>query len=295
MPRQPAVRGRRHLARGEARPVGERERAVQHAGEVAAVVRLSARRAMRELAHHVPTPQRHAIDAGLRCGLLDDALDEVRHFRPSGAAVRAGWRGVRHEQRHATVHRRDAIDARDAVADVRGGDHRTGIRQIGAHGGVQMDAQREEVAVAIEPELSRHDAVASVVLGEKRLAARRHPLDRPAERLRREEQGRVLGVDRRARQPPPTSSVSRRIRSARRRARALAARRPPGLVSATSSYRRPRGVVRNERDAILERVRDGTVVDVPASTTCAARASASSTLPSSSSWYSKQTLSGISA
>ena len=140
-------------------------------------------------------PDLGRVDLHLARRLLDDALDDVGRLGPTGAAVGVDRRGVGEHRLDLGVDRRRLVLAGEQgrVEDRR---HRRGEgREVGAHVGDRLDAQREEVALRVERQLGRGDVVAAVRVGEERLAALGGPLDRPADPLARPDQGDVLGVE----------------------------------------------------------------------------------------------------
>src|SRR5690606_34807044 len=106
---QPAAGAGFGLARGEAVPVGQRQRLVHDRLEAAAVVGLAHRVAVGHLlgADHVAPAQLGAVDAGLRGGRVHQPLDDVDVLGPAGAAVGAGGRAVGEHGAQVEVDDRD--------------------------------------------------------------------------------------------------------------------------------------------------------------------------------------------
>ena len=105
--------------------------------------------------------------------LLDDALDDVGRLGPAGAAVGVDRRGVGEHRLHLAVDRRRRVLAGEQrrVEDRRHA-RREG-RQVGAHVGGRLHAQREELAVLVQRQLGVRDVVAAVRVGEERLRCAR--------------------------------------------------------------------------------------------------------------------------
>ena len=125
---------------------------------------------------------------------LDDALDHVGGLGPAGAAVGVHRRGV-------GEHRLDlGIDGRRLVLPgqqrgVQDGRHAGGEgRQVGAHVGDGVHAQRQEVALRVHRQLGRGGMVAAMRVGQEGLAALGRPLDRPADALAGPDQRRLFRI-----------------------------------------------------------------------------------------------------
>ena len=178
-----------------------------------------------ELGDEVLAPDLGRIHLHVARGLLDDALDHVGRLGPPGAAVGVDRRGVGEYRLDLAVDRRRPVLAgqQGRVQDRR--HRRSECRQIGAHVGDGVDAQREELALRVQRHLGLGDVVAPVRIGQECLAALGRPLDRPADALG--------GPDQRAslRGTGRSSTRSRR----RRRARSPAPSIPAGRVRKRTS------------------------------------------------------------
>src|SRR5204862_895160 len=73
-------------------------------------------------------------------------------------------------------------------------DRRAEARYISPEIGTSVNAQREEVAVAVERELGARDMVAALRIGEKRFGAPRDPFHRALQPACRPDEQRLLGV-----------------------------------------------------------------------------------------------------
>ena len=182
--------------RRKALPVGEQQSLVHDGLELAAVVG----RAVRGLVGHrlrrneIPPPQRDRVETVLGRGEIDEALDRAGDVGPSRAAVGRDRNGVRIGAARVRVHRRDPVHAAHGDGDVARADLRAERRGVGSEVGAIVEAQRQELSVAVERELSGERESAPVVVGQKDLRARRHPFHRAAELLRREHHRDVLGI-----------------------------------------------------------------------------------------------------
>ena len=192
---QPALRGRFGLARREAGDVGALEHLVEVRRVVAGVVGQPDRRRIRKFGDEVLAPDRRRIHLHVARRLFDDALDHVGGFRPAGAAVGIDRRGVGEHRLDLDVDRRRLVLAgqQGAVEDRRHA-RREG-RQVRAHVGDGLDAQRQELALGVQRELDLGDMVAAVGVGQERFAALGGPLDRPADLLAGPDQRGLLRVE----------------------------------------------------------------------------------------------------
>ena len=191
-----AARARLGAALLEAGVLGDRQRQVHAAREVAAVVGehqpgLERHRGGRD---QVPAPQLDRIDAELARGDVDHALDRERRLGPAGAAIGAGGRGVGEHAGGLMVDGGRRVHAGHA-ADVVGAGPRAALGEIGADVEVDRHAQRQELAVAIEGQLGGGDVVAAVLVGDEPLAPVRRPLHRPPQPARRPQHQDHLGID----------------------------------------------------------------------------------------------------
>ncbi len=188
----PAAAARLVAARGKPLPVAQGERGGHQLCVRAAIVaepeRISVRH--RRFRDEVAPPQVQAVESVRARGEVDQPLDDEDRLGPARAAVRRRGRRVGEDRAGAHVRGGNAVDAgHDGGAlgerDV-GGRVRPGVAQVGG-------AQREKIALCVERELRRHGQVASLVVGEKRLAALAGPLHRAAEASRRPRDQRELG------------------------------------------------------------------------------------------------------
>ena len=188
------------LAAGPARlepgPVHLLQRRVQHLAEVAAVIGLLHRRHVRHgrRRHHVAAAQLHPVNPGLERGGVNQPLDDVVALRPPGAAVGVHWHRVGEHADHVGVDRLEAIDAGQHLGARHRRDHRRVVGQVGAHVGDVAYPHRQELAVLVQRDLTLHDVVAAVRVGQERLAALAGPLHRTAQLAGGVAGQRVLGV-----------------------------------------------------------------------------------------------------
>ena len=194
---QPTGARRLRAARGEPRPVGERERLVHHRGELAAVVG----GAVGGFVGHgigrdeIPAPQLDRVEPVFGRGVIDEAFDGAGDVRPPGAAVGGHRRGVRVGESRTRVQRGDAIDAAHGDGEIACADQRAEHGGVGAEVGAIVETDGEEAPAGIERDLARERQRAAVVLRQEQFRARRHPFHRAPEFLCREHQRDRLGID----------------------------------------------------------------------------------------------------
>ena len=175
--------------------VGHLHRLVERRVVVAGVVEQRDRRLVRERADEVAAADLVLRDVHLDRGLVHEALDHVRRFRPARAAIRV--------DRHRVGERRGDF-AVDRPASCTGPASSVAYRIVGMHDAnvdryapivaVVCDAHREELAVLVERELGVRHVVAAVRVGEERFAALARPLDRAVDALRRPDHRGLFGV-----------------------------------------------------------------------------------------------------
>ena len=190
------------------------ERAVEVAGELAAVVDAPALRLVGHLLRRdeVALADLDRTETGVAAALVDQPLDQIGRLRPPGAAIgvdrRRCWCRCRGSAHRGAECRRAPVDmvrppSRDA---------RRVLREIGAHVGEEVDPHGEELAVLVHRHLGDRDVVAAVGVDEEMLGAVADPLDRPAELLGRDRRQRIFLVEKHlVPKPPPTSGVITRI------------------------------------------------------------------------------------
>src|SRR6185312_13517114 len=163
---------------------------------------------MRKLADEVPAAQLRRLDSELAGRALDDALDEVGGLRTSRATIGIHRRGVGEDRLHRTmdVRRRVLAGEKSRVEDSRNARRKRG--KIRAHVRRRPHPQSEKMSIRIESELRGRDMIASVGIGEERLAALGRPFDGPADPLARPDESSLLGVEIDLR--PETTSYIRR-------------------------------------------------------------------------------------
>ena len=179
-----AARFRCRLARRKFVPVGRVERVIHAGGIVAAVVchadAVGERHRVRR--DQVAPAQFYPVEAMLRGGQIDQPLDHVDRFRPPGAAVDGGRRGVGQHRVAFEMNGGNAVDAlhhRQPLAQ------RPEIDRVGAEIERVDAAQAEEIALFVERQFRRGGQVARLVVGEKTFLPRGGPFDRPPDPPRR--------------------------------------------------------------------------------------------------------------
>ena len=176
--------------------VGERQRLVEHGLELAAVDG----RADGGLVRHrrrldqVAPAQLDRIDAGHPRGLVDHALEDEVGLRTAGAAVGRRGRRVGEHAAHGDVDARDVVHAGQAAREVHGLDVGADGADEGAHAPEVADAQRQELAALVERKLDIAIGVACVIVAQERLGAVRHPMHRPADLARRDQDREVFRI-----------------------------------------------------------------------------------------------------
>ena len=193
---QLAARLRFAAPRREAVPVGQRQRALEEGGEIAAIVERVGRRAPRHrrARHEVAAAQLGAVDAGDGGGAVEEALHDVDILEPSDAAIDADRHGVGDEALEGEMRRRDGVDAAEHAHDVADGGGRLARPQMRAHGAAPLDLQRQDAAVAVERERAARAVVAALRVAEEALRALAAPADGAAEGARGVRQGDVFGI-----------------------------------------------------------------------------------------------------
>ena len=182
-------------ALGKARPVRELEALVHHMREVAAVVGGVGAGLVRHLRRtdEIAPPDLDRIDVDHRRGAIEQPLDQVGRFRPSGAAVGMHRAGVGEHALPHRMQRRHVVDAGRELDGEKDVHHRRaeGVRPDRVH---RVDAQAEDLALVVERELAAHHLVAAVGVAEQRFRARRRPFHRPSEAARRPQHQPVVGI-----------------------------------------------------------------------------------------------------
>lgn len=192
---QPAGGGGPRAPLGEAIEVRRLERSLQHRRKVTAVDGRAGRRAVRQLLRpkHVEPPERERVAARPPRRRLHQSLGQHVRLRPPGAPVRAGGQRVGEGEPDADVDARNAVHAAEAAREIVGRGHCA----VGGVEGAEVDhrpnAEGEEAAGLVEPELRIRPAVARLVVALEALGARRHPAHRPLHQGRRREQRDISG------------------------------------------------------------------------------------------------------
>ncbi len=177
-------------------PMRKREALVHHALELTAVVVVMGGRVIgqRRRLDEVAAAQFDPIDARHLGRAIDQPLDQIDRFRPTGAAIDRGRRGIGEDRLRAERDRLHVIDARDQHQreEQRRGDGRP---PIGAQRLAGPGAQRQDRPLGIEGELAVDHLVARLGIEDERLAAGRRPCHWPAEAARRPQHQHVIRID----------------------------------------------------------------------------------------------------
>src|SRR5499427_2824918 len=176
--------------------IGERQRLVEHGGELTAVDRGAHRRLVGHPGglDEVASAQFDRIDAGHARCLVDHALEHEIRLRPSGAAVGGSWRRVGEDTARADVDAGNVVHARQAPREVHGLDIGAHGADIGAHISKMTHAQRQKFAPLIKRKLDLAEGIACVIVAEKRLGSVRHPMHRPTDFARGDQDGEVFRI-----------------------------------------------------------------------------------------------------
>ncbi len=265
-PAQPAARARLRLARGEALPLGEIERLLDDAAELAAVIDLPHRVGIGHLLRRdeIAAADLGGIEAELaRCG-VEQPLDEIDRLGPPGAAIGRGRRGMRQHRVQVEIDRLDVVDAgRDPGPDHELDDDPDRAR-IGAHVAERVDAIGQHLAVGIERELGMALDIAPVRRCQKLLDPLRRPFHRTLQQPRGIADDEILGIEAGLHAEAAADIADDDAHLLGRQAEQIAQRvaRAGGHL-AREAQRQPvaRGIVIAERAARLHRRRRQALVD----------------------------------
>ncbi len=129
-------------------------------------------------------------------GRIDEALDQIRRFRPAGAAIGAHRHGVGANALHVDGDRRRRVEAGDEIGRACGNE-RPHRREIGAEVCDQRNAQPEELALRIHRKFGAREVIAPLIIRNETLRAIGLPAYRPLELLGRPHHEHLLGIDER--------------------------------------------------------------------------------------------------
>ena len=201
--------GRRGATRLVAAPIAIGLAAVEQADEVSAVVDEPGRGRVWQLrfGDQVAPANLGGVDAELDGGDIEQALDQERGFRATGAAVHRRRAGVREHRLGDAVERGHVVDARHETHRQHrrlstSGDH------VGTDAVTRTHAKPEDLAVAIQCELAMHGLIAAVVVAGERFGTGRHPLHRSTDATRGPQHERVFRI-RVGLHAEPTADVGR--------------------------------------------------------------------------------------
>ena len=100
-------------------------------------------------------------------------------------------------QRTADAHLGNVVGRREAAGKPGRRDHRAGIGRVGAEIGHRLDLERLKLSLVVERQCCLAVLVARLMVAEKRLRPRRHPVHRAPDLARRDEKRRIFGIGRR--------------------------------------------------------------------------------------------------
>ena len=180
----------------EALPVGNLQRFLEDRGHVRILISRAGRCLVRKRLRRdeIAAAQLGRIHLQLEGRLIHQALDDVCDVRPSGAAIGGHGNRVGKYEAEAPIERRNTVDPCQASVRIASMACRAGGREVGAHVGEPVDAQRQEFPVAVERKLAVDRVPATVRVGHEAFRAGRDPLHRLAQFLGREHLHAVLGV-----------------------------------------------------------------------------------------------------
>eukprot|EP00043_Microstomoeca_roanoka_P002426 m.38320 g.38320 ORF g.38320 m.38320 type:complete len:1021 (-) comp11478_c0_seq1:708-3770(-) len=142
----------------------------------------------------VLTPQLDRIDAQLARGFVDDPFQLERGLGAAGAAIGIDRHGVGKHRLHVHIDERRAVIAGHQRAVQPGRDRGREGRQIGAHIGVGLGADRGEVVRVIERQLDLRHVVAAMRIRDEGFRPRRGPFHRALQLTRGEGAEGFLGI-----------------------------------------------------------------------------------------------------
>ena len=147
------------LALGEIGVIGNLQRLVEHALEIAAVIGDAGGGGERHLRRldEIALAQGQPVDAHFVGGAVDQPFHVVVGFGPSGAAIGAHQRGVGQHRLDVDAEQRRAIDAGEVLAGVERQRARRDAGDVGAEIAVAVEADGEEFAVGVEREFGVDD------------------------------------------------------------------------------------------------------------------------------------------
>ena len=184
------------LALGKARVIGDLERLVEDALEIAAVVGDAGGGCERHLRRldEVALAERQPVDAHFVGGAVDQPLHVVVGFGPAGAAIRAEQRGIGQHALDVDAEQRRAIDAGEVLAGVQRQRARRDAGDVGAEVTVAAQAHREEFAVLVERKLGVDVLRTALTVGQEAGGAFVDPLHRTTEHFRGIQDAHVFGI-----------------------------------------------------------------------------------------------------
>ena len=179
----------------EAVPIGKLLRARQRACEIARIVDLPGRRLVRQRFRldEILAAYRIGRDVEIVRRRIDNTLDQIGRFRPSGAAIGVDRNRVGVGRAQPDVRNRNVVGAgRHADAEPR--DVGRIARQIGAHVGDDVELEREETSLLVDRQPRGGDIVAAVAVAEEMLGAIANPFDRAAQPFSRNRGQRIFAI-----------------------------------------------------------------------------------------------------
>ena len=178
--------------------VAELQRLFEDRREIAAVVDGADRRLVRNCGapDEVAAAQLDPVDAADARGLVHHPFEHIVRLGSAGAPIRPERHRVGQDAPHVDLHARNVVHAGEAAREIVGLDVHAERAEKAADAGQMANAQGEKPAVGVERKLGLRHGVARLIVAEERFAARRHPMHRPADPPRRNQEDRVFRVDR---------------------------------------------------------------------------------------------------
>ncbi len=252
-------------ASGKAGPVRDIDRCRERAGEIAAVIVIADRGAIRHRLRpdQIAAAKRDRVDFELARRRVDEPLHHVVGLRPPGAAVRTRRQRVGEGETHADEDVPDVVHSRKTVGEILRRDPGARRRDVSAEIDSRRDPQRQEPSLAVEGERCVAHLVASLVVAQEGFRSGRHPVHGTSELLRGDEQRRIFRISRRLQPECAADIAGKDAKLAGRHAEDSAHLRLQGVralrrrvereAAAFEHRRRAARLERGARDPLVER------------------------------------------
>ena len=184
------------LALGEIGVIGNLQRLVEDAGEIAAVIGDAGGGRERQLRRldEIALAQGQPVDAHLVGGAVDQPLHVVVGLGTAGAAIGAHQRGVGQHRLDVDAEQRRAVDAGEILAGVERQRPRRHAGDVGAEIAVALRRTARNLPSASSASSAWMTLRAALAVGEEAGRALVGPFHRTAERLRRVQDAGIFGI-----------------------------------------------------------------------------------------------------